>query len=113
MEKLTNGLVFNGMAVRTTKSTPNFENQTFYVSSQTSDVYYVVRVRRVLLKILNRWLEPGSTQPTKDYEYICSCPDFIYREWPARKDCKHIEAVKTSARLVDSSYNLAQKLLKL
>jgi predicted nucleic acid-binding Zn finger protein len=90
------------MLVRTTQSTPSTEHQTFYVSSQTDhEKTYVVRARRVMLKFIGRFGQrypsPPSFQQTKadEYEYICSCPDFIFREWVERKDCKHIEAVKT------------------
>lgn len=116
---LTNELEISGMLVRTVQTSPNIDNQTFYVSSQTNpEKTYVVRTRRVMVKFSNQFgIEvdpPTCFRPNlNDYEYICSCPDFIFREWAGRKDCKHIEAVKTLAKLAGNPYLLAQKLREL
>ena len=80
-----------------------------------------MRSRRVKIKFLDirdgkqaktplggYWLEESQ-----GFEYICSCPDFIFHAWVNREDCKHIEAVKVLALLANGPYNLAQQLLEL
>ena len=122
MEKLTNELTINGMLVKTTHQNPSRDNQTFYVSSQTdADKTYIVRAREVHTKIVDRFgtqvpdfLIPTYMKfPTDEFEYICSCPDFIVRKWADRKDCKHVEAVKVLSSLADGPYLLSQRLLSL
>ena len=98
--RLTVGFSIGGFSVRTTH-VPNTRlpySQTFYVSSEThEDVEYIVRTRLS---------NPGCNTN----EYICSCPDFVFRAWADHKDCKHVEAVKTLVDIVGTPLLLASKL---
>ena len=122
LEKLTNELTINGMLVKTTHQNPSRDNQTFYVSSQTDAAKtYIVRTREFHTKIVDRfgqtvpdfliptYMKFPTYPPSPEFEYICSCPDFIVRKWADRKDCEHVEAVK----VLGGPYRLAQWLLSL
>jgi uncharacterized Zn finger protein len=117
LENFSQEISISGMSVRTTRRQPSTECQTFYVSSQTdSDKEYPVRSRLVYLQFIDRLGKPGyglANGQTQAFEYICACPDFIFRAWANREDCKHIEAVKVLSTLASGPYNLAQRLLAL
>jgi len=95
----TKVLSLNGMEVRTTKKLgPVRYSQIFYVTSQSDpEKEYVVTTRLTL----------PFTYGTDNNEYLCSCPDFHFREWPQRKVCKHIGTIKVLVDLFGAPSLLA------
>lgn len=99
-------LSLNGFTVLTTMTPSTISGaHTFYVSSETKpDTEYVVGTRMPESVNLLRPL------PIKSVEYLCSCPDFIFREWAEYKDCKHVKVIEALVNLVGSPGVLASKL---
>ena len=106
-EHYTKELAVNGMVIRTTnKPSTEVYSQTFYVSSQTdSEKEYIIKTR----------LNTTRGVPLGGYgnEFICSCSDFIFREWSQHEDCKHIKAVEALVNLFGAPSLLANKLRQL
>ena len=89
----------DGISVRTSLKPP-VAGEIFYVSSESDpEKEYVVRLRKTYPPYL-----------TSDV-YVCSCPDFFFREFAAGRYCKHIVAVQALARLTNNNpFSLAAQL---
>ena len=101
----TKALSPNSMEVKTTKRPgPVRYSQIFYVTSQSDpEKEYVITTRLALPFVYG----------TDNNEYLCSCPDFHFREWPERKVCKHIDTINVLVDLFGAPSLLAEKLRRL